>query len=155
MHEIYMKKAIKKAMRAYENNEVPVGSVIVEKNIIISTGYNNIEKKHSCLEHSEIIAIRKAQLKKNNWRLNECTIYTTLEPCLMCAGAIINSRIKRVVCATTSNHISQIEREWIQEMYKKNNVEIIHGVLKEESQKLLSNFFEEKRKNKKNVENVI
>lgn len=148
MNEKYMKKALQKAQKAFENNEVPVGSIIIENNTILSSGYNQIEKKNSCLEHSEIIAIRKAQKKKQNWRLNDCTIYTTLEPCLMCAGAIINARIKRIVYAAESNFLLEEDRCFIRQMYKKNNIELVQGVLKKESQQMLSDFFEQRRKNK-------
>lgn len=143
-----MEKAIQMAKQAFESNEVPVGSIIVENESVLSYGYNKIEKTNSSLEHSEIIAIRNAQKKKNNWRLNDCTIYTTLEPCLMCTGAIINARIKKVVYATKSNYLSDEERTLINKMYQKNNIELVHGVLKVESQKLLTDFFERKRKNK-------
>lgn len=148
MNHIYMQRALNNAKQAYENNEVPVGSVIVENQSIISNGYNQTEKKHSCLEHSEIIAIRRAQKKKKNWRLNDCIIYTTLEPCLMCAGAIIHARIKKVVYATESTFLLENERQFIQKLYKKNNIEVVSNILQEESQKLLSDFFEAKRKNK-------
>lgn len=150
MNEKYMKIAIKKANIAFQNNEVPVGTVIVENNVIIASGYNQIEKKQSSLEHSEIVAIRRAQKKKNNWRLNDCIIYTTLEPCVMCAGAIINARIKKIVYAAESNYLTKEEKQILQKIYKQNNIEIFQGILQNDSQKILTSFFENKRKNQKN-----
>lgn len=150
MNEKYMRLAIEKAKMAFQDDEVPVGTVIVEDDIIIATGYNRIEKKHSSLEHSEIIAIKEAQRKKNNWRLNNCILYTTLEPCLMCAGAIVNARIKKVVYATESNYLTKNERQILQKIYEQNNIEIFHGILEQDSKKLLAVFFENKRKKQKN-----
>ncbi len=95
----FMEIAIKEAKKALNANEVPVGAVIVKNNSVISTGYNLVEQKKSSLYHAELIAIKKAQGFLNNWRLNDCILYVTLEPCLMCTGAIINSRIKKVVFA--------------------------------------------------------
>ena len=93
----FMKIAIEEAKKAFKNNEVPIGAVIVKDGKVISTGFNLVESKNSSLYHAEIIAIKKAQKFLKDWRLNECTLYVTVEPCLMCTGAIINSRIKKVV----------------------------------------------------------
>ena len=92
-----MQIAVEEAKKAFKLNEVPVGAVIVKKGEIISKAHNLIEKNRSSLYHAEIIAIKKAQKYLNDWRLNGCKIYVTLEPCLMCAGAIINSRIDEVI----------------------------------------------------------
>ena len=96
MHEKFMIEAIKEANKSLEINEVPVGAVIVKNGKIISRGHNIKEKKQSSLAHAEIIAIEKATRKVKNWRLIDCDIYVTLEPCPMCASAIKQSRIKKI-----------------------------------------------------------
>ena len=94
--EYFMKEALKEAKKAYNKLEVPVGVVIVKDDKIIARAYNQKEMKNSPIKHAEIIAIEKACRKLNNWRLNDCEMYVTLEPCPMCTGAIINSRIKKI-----------------------------------------------------------
>jgi len=93
----YMLLALKEAKKAYKINEAPIGAVIVYKDVVISKAYNKREKEQNVTRHAEMIAIEKACKKINSWRLEECTLYVTLEPCLMCAGAIQQARIKRVV----------------------------------------------------------
>ena len=97
----FMKEALKEANKAYLKEEVPVGCVIVYKNEIIARAHNTRHKNKSALDHAEILAIKKANKKLNAWMLDGATIYVTLEPCLMCAGAIFQSRIKRVVYAAS------------------------------------------------------
>ena len=97
MEEKYIKLALKEAQKAYKKGEVPVGCVIVYNNEIIARAHNTRHKNKSALDHAEILAIKKANKKLNAWMLDNATIYVTLEPCLMCAGAIFQSRIKRVV----------------------------------------------------------
>ena len=97
MDEYYMNLALIQAKKAQKNKEVPVGAIIVKNNKIISKAYNKKEKKKNSIYHAEIIAISKACKKKKNWRLNNCSIYSTLEPCPMCASAIEQSRIKQVI----------------------------------------------------------
>lgn len=96
MQEKYMKEALKEAKKAYEKKEVPVGCVIVKDDKIIARAHNLKESKNDTTKHAEIIAIQKASKKLNSWRLLDCEMYVTLEPCSMCAGAIINSRIKKI-----------------------------------------------------------
>ena len=96
MKNKFMKEAYRQAIRAFYNDEVPVGCVIVKEGKIISRGYNHKEEKNSAIYHAEIEAINKATKKLNNWYLKDCELYVTLEPCMMCVGAIINSRIKKV-----------------------------------------------------------
>lgn len=95
--EFFMRFALKEAYKAFNYNEIPVGAVIVSNGKIISKGYNKKEKDNDPLNHAEIIAIKKAAKKIKDWRLNNCEIYVTKEPCIMCAGAIIESRVKRVI----------------------------------------------------------
>ena len=126
MHEKFMIEAIKEANKSLEINEVPVGAVIVKNGKIISRGHNIKEKKQSSLAHAEIIAIEKATRKVKNWRLIDCDIYVTLEPCPMCASAIKQSRIKKIyygtgstdnnnhkifqdICNSSDNNIMQLE----------------------------------------------
>ena len=147
----YILETIKQAEKAYQKNEVPVGSIIIKDNIIISKGYNQTEKYNNTINHSEVIVIKKAQARLNNWRLNNCVLFTSLEPCLMCSGAIINSRIKKIYYLTQSKFISQEERDALNIIYKKNKVEIVQLNDEKRSKKLLNNFFKEKRKNRKKM----
>ena len=96
MKEYFMKMAYCEAKKAYKNDEIPVGCVIVCENEIVACGYNKKERKNNALMHAEIIAIDKASRKLGSWRLDNCDIYVTLEPCMMCMGAIIESRIRNV-----------------------------------------------------------
>ena len=95
--EIYMKEAIKQAKKAYKIEEVPIGCVIVHNGTVIARGYNRRNIDKNTLSHAELIAIKKASKVLGDWRLEDCTMYVTLEPCQMCSGAIVQSRLKRVV----------------------------------------------------------
>lgn len=141
----YMKIALKEATKAYKHNEVPVGAIIVKNNKIISKAYNQREKKQNVMKHAEIIAIEKACKKLKTWHLDDCEIYITLEPCLMCCGAIDQSRIKKIYYSTESPIYGQIENN--NKIFKNNKKVIVHNnICSEESKKLLKNFFEHKRK---------
>ena len=98
--EKYMKAAIREAKKAYALDEVPIGCVIVQDGTIIARGYNRRNTEGNTLAHAELTAIKKASKKTGDWRLEDCTMYVTLEPCQMCAGAIVQSRMKKVVIAT-------------------------------------------------------
>ncbi len=100
MNNRFMKEALKEAKKAYGKDEVPVGAVIVKDGKVIASAYNQKETKCDTTRHAEITVIQKASKKLNSWRLNDCEMYLTLEPCLMCAGAIIQSRIKKVYYGT-------------------------------------------------------
>ena len=95
--EKYMKQALKQAKKAYEKEEIPVGAVIVKNNKIIARAYNKKEETNNSINHAEIIAIQKASKKLGSWRLTDCEMYVTLEPCSMCAGALIQARIKKYI----------------------------------------------------------
>jgi len=153
--EKFMKEALKEAKKAYSKLEVPVGVVIVKDNKIIARAYNQKEIKNDTTNHAEILAIKKASKKLNSWRLLDCEMYVTLEPCSMCAGALIQSRIKKVyigamdektgACGSVLNLLSD---------YKFNhNVEIETGILKNECEGILKDFFKELRKSKKTIKN--
>lgn len=142
-----MSNALKLAKKSYQFGEVPVGAVVVCNDQIIGTGYNQKETKQNPIKHAEIIAIEQACKVKKSWRLNDCILYVTLEPCLMCSGAIIQSRISKVVYSTSSKKFGFIDYvENIFENSKHNHKPIIiQGVLEKESQKLLKKFFKNKR----------
>ena len=148
--ERYMKEAIKQAKKAYGLEETPIGCGIVYENKIIARGYNKRNLKGNTLAHAEIAAINKASKVLGDWRLEECTLYVTLEPCPMCAGAIIQARIPRVVvgsmnpkagCAGSVVNLLQMEGF-------NHKAELTTGVLGEECSGLMSDFFRELRKKK-------
>ena len=151
MPEEFMKEAIKEAKKAAKKLEVPVGCVIVKDGEIIARGHNLKETKKDTTKHAEIITIQKASKKLATWRLNECEMYVTLEPCTMCAGAIINSRIKKVYIGTMDPKTGAAGSVLnIFEDYTCNHrVEVEKDILKEECEKILKDFFKELRKMKK------
>ncbi len=145
--EKYMKEALKQAKKAYALGEVPIGCVIVHENKIIGRGYNRRNTDKSTLAHAEITAINRASKKLGDWRLEECTLYVTLEPCQMCAGAIVQARITRVVMGSMNPKAGcggSILN--ILEMPEFNHqVEVTRGVLVEECSHMLTSFFKELR----------
>ena len=146
--EYYMKEALKEARKAYKKLEVPVGAIIVKDDKIIARGYNKKESTNNCIMHAEIEAIKKASKVLNNWRLNDCEMYVTLEPCAMCAGAIINSRINKVYIGTMEENTGACGTKINLLKNKKLNTEIKieKNILQEECTKLLKDFFKERRK---------
>lgn len=146
----FMNLALKEAKKAYNNDEVPVGAVLVINNQVVSRGYNNRQKNKDVLGHAEIIAIKKATKKLDAWILEGATLYVTLEPCLMCAGVILQSRIKRVVYATNEPKFGVVESKMkIFDEKFNHQIEVTKGVLQEESSNLLKEFFKHKRLLKK------
>ncbi len=152
MDEKYMKKAIKQAQKAYALGEVPIGCVIVYQDKIIGRGYNRRNTDKNTLAHAEITAINKASKKMGDWRLEDCTLYVTLEPCQMCAGAIVQARITRVVMGSMNPKAGcggSILN--ILEMPQFNHqVEVTRGILEEECSHMLTTFFKELRLRCKN-----
>lgn len=146
-HTFYMKMAIKEAQKAALENEVPVGAIITYKDEIISTGKNQREQSNNALHHAEIEAIYSACKKLNRWRLTECNLYVTLEPCPMCAGAIINSRIKNLIYGA-SDYKSGSCKSVINlfDLPYNHKPNVISGVLESECSNLLSDFFKKLRK---------
>ena len=151
LDEKYMRAAIKQAQKAYAINETPIGCVIVYEGKIIGRGYNRRNTDKDPLAHAEIKAIKKASKKMGDWRLEQCTMYVTLEPCQMCAGAIVQSRMKKVVigsmnpkagCAGSVLNLLQMQQF-------NHQVEIEKGVLGEECSAMLSTFFKDLRQKKK------
>ena len=146
--EKFMKEALKEAKKAYEKLEVPVGAVIVKDGKIIARGHNLKETKKDTTRHAEIIAIEKASKKLGAWRLLDCEIYVTLEPCSMCAGAMINSRIKKLYIGALDEKTGAVGSVLnLLEDYKFNhNIEVEKGILKEDCEKILKDFFKDLRK---------
>lgn len=148
--EKYMHAAIREAKKAYALEEVPIGCVIVQNGKIIARGYNRRNTDKNTLAHAEIAAIKKASKKTGDWRLEDCTMYVTLEPCQMCAGAIVQSRLAKVVigsmnpkagCAGSVINLLQMKEF-------NHQVEMVKGVLEEECSTMLSGFFQELREKK-------
>lgn len=147
-HEYYMSLALKEANKAREIDEVPIGCVIVKDNKVIAKGHNLRETKKSPLGHAEIATIQKACKKLNDWQLVGCTLYVTLEPCIMCAGTIIQSRIKTVVYGADDpkggafgSSINVLEANNIN-----HKPEIIKSILKQECSQIIKDYFRNKRK---------
>ena len=148
LSEKFMKVALKEAQKAYDKLEIPVGAVIVKDNKIIARAHNKKEVKQNSIQHAEILAIEKASRKLKNWRLTDCEMYVTLEPCPMCAGAIINSRIKKVyigakdfktgACGSRLNLLQDYEFD--------TSVASEFGILEEECQSMIKDFFKKLRK---------
>lgn len=151
MDEKFMKEAIKLAHKAESLDEVPIGCVIVKDDKIIARGYNLREQKQQSIAHAEIMAIQKACKKVGSWRLEDCTLYVTLEPCAMCTGAILQSRIKRVVYGAADPKGGCIESCIKVFDYKGFNhyPQITSGILQDKCAQLLKDFFKNKRKIKK------
>lgn len=146
-HEKYMKAAIKEAIKARDVDEVPIGAVVVYHDKIIARGHNIRESRQCSTAHAEIIAIEKACKKLGTWRLEDCVLYVTLEPCPMCSGAILQSRIKQVVYGAKDPKGGCIESNM--KMYEvpgfNHYPETMSGLLENECAKLLKDFFKEKR----------
>ncbi len=151
--EKYMRAAIREAKKAYALDEVPIGCVIVQKDKIIARGYNRRNTDKNALAHAELAAIKKASRKTGDWRLEDCTMYVTLEPCQMCAGAIVQSRLGKVVIASMNPKAgcagSVINLLQMKEF--NHQVEMVTGVLEEECSAMLSSFFQELREKKKSA----
>ena len=149
-NEKYMRLALIEAKKAFDKNEVPVGCVIVKDDKVIAKAHNLRQTKKSVLAHAEILAIQKASKKLDNWILEDCTMYVTLEPCPMCAGTILQSRIKKIVYATKEPKFGACQSVMNLFDYKFNHqVEITDGILQEEASNLMKNFFQILRQNKK------
>lgn len=154
IQEKYMKEALKEALKAYNKEEVPIGAIIVKNGKIISRGHNLKEEKRNTIKHAEIIAIEKASKKLSNWRLEDCEMYVTLEPCPMCAGAIINSRIKKIYIGALDRKAGACKSVLNLFEYPFNHkVEAEYGILEKEAEKLLKDFFKELREKKKKENN--
>ena len=150
-HEYYMKMALKEAKKAYKLGEVPIGCVIVYEDKIIGRGYNRRNTDKSTLAHAEITAIKKASKIIGDWRLEDCTLYVTLEPCQMCAGAIVQARIPTVVmgCMNPKAGCGGSILNILDMPEFNHQVHTIRGILEEECSQMLTTFFKELRIKKK------
>ena len=149
--EKYMKAAIRQAKKAYALDEVPIGCVIVQNDKIIARGYNRRNTEGNTLAHAELTAIRKASKKTGDWRLEDCTMYVTLEPCQMCAGAIVQSRIPRVVvgCMNPKAGCTGSILNLLNIQAFNHQADLTTGVLEEECSQLMKQFFRELREARK------
>jgi len=145
--EKFMKKAFLLAMRAYEEGEVPIGAVITREGKAIGEGYNQTELLRDATAHAEMIAITAAENSKDNWRLNDCTLYVTVEPCMMCTGAISLSRIGRVVYGLEDPRMGFITSKFngLKELNINKTVTVESGLMRDEIYELMQNFFRELR----------
>lgn len=145
--EYYMKQALKEAQKAYDKEEIPIGTVIVKDGKIVARAYNLRESKNSATAHSEILAIEKACKKLNNWRLSGAELYCTVEPCPMCAGAILNARLNKIYFGTYDkksgaicSNIRLLDDEWCN-----HKTQYEGGILEEGCQKIMKDFFKKMR----------
>ena len=146
-NEYYMKLALKEARKAYKHNEVPVGAIIVSNGKIIAKGNNQRENSGDVTKHAELIAIRKASKKKKDWRLNDCAMYVTLFPCPMCASAIIQSRISKLVIGTSTMDLKnkEIVNLIFLDSIKNKKIILEENVLENECSDILKSFFQMQR----------
>ena len=137
--EYYMNFALEEAKKAILYDEVPVGAIIVHQDKVIAKSFNRKNLDKIATYHAEIIAIEQACKKLDSWYLDECTLYTTVEPCMMCTGAIIQSRIKRVVYGTNNEAFGYLSK------LDNHKIQVISNILRDECTKILSDFFKKKR----------
>lgn len=149
--EEYMKIALNEAKKAYNKLEVPVGAIIVKDGKIIAKAYNEKEKRKDTTKHAEILAIQKASKKLKTWRLYDCDMYVTLEPCSMCAGALIQARIRKVYIGTMDEKTGACGSvlNLLEDFKFNHKVEVQYGICKNDCEKILKDFFKYLRKSKK------
>lgn len=142
-NDYFMNEAYKEARKAFNKNEVPIGSVVVYKNKIIGRGHNLRETKKSVIYHSEIIAINEACKFMNDWRLEDCIIFVTIEPCIMCAGAIMQSRLSKVVYGASNKKFGAVES--LYQIFENENsnhkVCVESGIMENECSQIMKEYF--------------
>lgn len=145
---LYMKQALEHAQKAFVENEVPIGAIVVDdQGAVIGVGHNRVEGDHTQRAHAEIIALEQAGKTRNDWRLQGCWLYVTLEPCSMCMSMSVLSRIEGVVFGAQSPIFGyQLDKNMAYQLYKNDIVKVVSGVCATESANLLKYFFQEKRK---------
>jgi len=144
--EFFMRQALAEAQKSLRKNEVPVGAVIVFENEIVSRGHNELITKNDPTAHAEIVAVRKASSKRKNYRLSDCDLYVTLEPCAMCLGAAVHARIRKLVFGATDPKSGAVESVMKFPLERMNHrVEVVGGVLADECSQILRGFFKKKR----------
>lgn len=153
MNEKYMKLALNEAKKAYEKEEVPIGAIIVKDDKVIAKAHNLREIKMQACAHAEILAIEKACKKLNNWRLDGCDMYVTLEPCAMCAGAILNARIRNLYIATMEPRSGAVGSKInLLESYNYNHkTHYETGIMENEAKEMMKSFFKNIRNKKGNI----
>ncbi|MEI7972833.1 MAG: tRNA adenosine(34) deaminase TadA [Bdellovibrio sp.] len=144
----WMRKALLEAKKAHEKAEVPVGAIVVFNNQIISQAHNLKEALCNCLGHAEILALHRAQTKLERWRLNDCELYSTMEPCIMCAGAIQQARIRRLVFGASDPKAGGVVSLYglLSDPRLNHQCRVVPHVLEKECRELLQNFFQKRRK---------
>ena len=149
--EKYMKEALKQAKEAYEKGEIPVGAIIVKEHKIIARAYNEKEYKLDTTKHAEILAIQKASKKLKAWRLQDCDMYVTLEPCSMCAGALIQARIRKLYIGTMDKKTGACGSvlNLLEDYTFNHKLEVEKGILQKDCENILKIFFKELREKKK------
>lgn len=135
----FMQVAINESIKSYKNGDVPVGAIIVQNDKILAKGYNKKEKNKNAILHAEIIAIDKACRKNGDWHLEDCTLYTTMEPCMMCCGAIVQARIKKIVYLLDNENFGG------KKYLENSKIEFVKEVNDYKMKQILSDFFKEKR----------
>ncbi|MCI8374483.1 MAG: nucleoside deaminase [Lachnospiraceae bacterium] len=155
--ERYMKEALRQARKAEALEEVPIGCVIVREGKIIARGYNRRNTDKNTLSHAELNAIRKASKRTGDWRLEDCTMYITLEPCQMCAGAIVQARVGRVVIGAMNPKAGCAGSvlNLLEHPQFNHQAEVERGVLEAECSQMLSTFFQHLRENRKKEKNLL
>lgn len=146
--KIYMALALKEALRAYHENEIPIGAVLIDEDgILIARDHNRIEQLHDATAHAELLTLRAASQKLNRRRLTDCTLYSTVEPCAMCAGALVLCRVKRLVYGATDSKFGAAESLFnvVNNFALNHQLKITAGVMEEECRELLKNFFTPRR----------
>ena len=152
--EYYMQQAIEEAKKAYAVGEIPIGAVLVHEGTIISRHHNRRELDHDATAHAEVLVIREANQLLDRWRLTGCTLYVTIEPCPMCAGAIINSRIDRVVYGASDYKGGAVESLFnvLSHPGLNHEPELASGVLGDECSQIMKDFFKERRKTRRSTQ---
>jgi tRNA(adenine34) deaminase len=152
--ERYMRMAIDQAYIAEENGDVPIGCVIVRENRVIAKAYNQREQLHDPTAHAEIVALTQAAEFIGNWRLHGCTLYVTLEPCPMCAGALVLGRLDRVVYGTDDPKTGAVRSLYqiVEDTRLNHQLEVTFGVMQDECKKQLQTFFQRRREENSNTE---
>ena len=151
IHEQFMKAALNEAMRAFDTDEVPVGAVITFEGRLIARAHNQVELLHDATAHAEMIALTQASEFLGRWRLTGCTLYVTLEPCSMCAGALVSTRVDRLVFAAHDSKAGACGSLFniIADERLNHRIQIMSGIMASDSEALLKEFFQTKRKEKR------
>jgi len=146
-YQRWMLEAIREAEKAYQEGEVPVGAVVVYKDRIVGRGHNRVEALQDATAHAEILAITAASNTLSSWRLDQSDLYVTLEPCIMCAGAILNARIRRVIYGAPDPQVGACGSVFnlVQDPRSRRHVDIVPGILAERCSNLIESFFRQKR----------